>query len=408
MTFQSLEQLPLEEIRIRASRLREHLREFCPNASGMLIFSRLSIYYLSGSWANGLLWMPLEADPVLLCRKGIERSKLDSPLTQILEYKSYSQLPDLLQEAQTPLGEEVAAEMSGLPWSMGGLLQNRLPQISFVPGDAALNWTRAVKTKWELDKLRLAGARHDQALNDTLPELIRPGMTERAIALAVWDAFYEHGHQGMMRMQNPGEEIFLGHVAAGDSGNYPSVFNGPLGLRGCHPVLPFMGYAGKIWRAHEPLAIDCGFCLEGYHSDKTQIYWQDHSRVSAEAEKAQDFCLQIQEFLADHLRPGAIPADLYRQCVKIALDNDLAAGFMGLGRNKVGFLGHGIGLAIDEWPVLAPSFERPLEENMVLALEPKMGLPGLGMVGVENTFLVTPQGGQSLTGERFGPTFISC
>lgn len=405
MSFVSLEQLPLTEAAARMERLREHLAELLPEASGLLVFSRLAIYYLSGSWASGVLWVPQADEPVLLCRKGVERARLDSPLARIEEFKSYSQLPGLLRDAGSPLGTVAAVEMSGLPWSMGELLRSKLPGVSLVAGDTALAWTRAVKTSWELAKLRLAGERHDQALNDTLPGLIRPGMTEREISLAVWDAYYRHGHQGMMRMQNAGEEIFLGHVAAGDSSNYPSVFNGPLGLRGSHPVLPFLGYAGKVWDRHEPLALDCGFCLEGYHTDKTQIFWAEESVIPEEADRAHDFCVQIQEHLATRLVPGAVPAELYRDCIKIVLANGMGEGFMGLGRNKVGFLGHGIGLAIDEWPVIAPSFDRPLEENMVLALEPKIGIPGLGMVGAENTFVVTREGGVCLTGERFGPAF---
>ena len=405
MSFVSLERMPLAECENRISRLRTHMAESCPEASGELVFSRLAIYHLSGAWASGVLWAPVDGPPVLLCRKGVERARLDSPLGHILEYKSYSQLPQLLNDAGVPLGDTVAVEMTGLSWSMGELLRAKLPGVSLVPGDTALAWTRAVKTPWELAKLRLAGTRHDQALNDTLPRLIHPGMTEREIALAVWDAFYSHGHQGMMRMQNAGEEIFLGHVSAGDSANYPSVFNGPLGLRGAHPVLPFLGYAGKVWQRGEPLALDCGFCLEGYHTDKTQVYWAEESVIPEEAERAQDFCLQIQEHLAARLVPGAVPSELYRDCIRIVLANGMGEGFMGLGRNKVGFLGHGIGLAIDEWPVIAPSFDRPLQENMVLALEPKIGIAGLGMVGVENTFVVTPRGGECLTGERFGPTF---
>lgn len=406
MSFLSLEQLPLTEARERTARLRTHLAELNPGASGVLVFSRLNLYHLSGTWVSGVLWVPLDGEPVLLCRKGVERARLDSPLARIEEFKSYSQLPGLLRDAGAPLGDTVAVEMTGLPWSMGEVLRSKLPGVTLVPGDMALAWTRAVKTPWELDKMRLAGQRHDQALNDTLPGRIRPGMTEREIALAVWDAFYLHGHQGMMRMQNAGEEIFLGHVAAGDSANYPTVFNGPLGLRGTHPVLPFLGYAGKVWERHEPLALDCGFCLEGYHTDKTQVFWAEESVVPEEADRAQDFCLQIQELLSSRLVPGAVPAELYRDCVRIALANGMGEGFMGLGRNKVGFLGHGIGLAIDEWPVIAPTFDRPLEENMVLALEPKLGIEGLGMVGVENTFVVTPRGGRCLTGERFGPTFL--
>lgn len=406
MIFTALEQLPVTEVNDRVTRLCGHLETLCPQASGLLVFSRLSIYYLSGAWANGLLWIPQTGEPVLLCRKGVERAHLDSPLSRIAPFKSYTTIPALLQDFGVPLGNQVGVEMNGLSWSLGELLRSKVPDVNFVAADTALNWTRAVKTPWELAKLRLAGQRHDQALNDTLPGRIHPGMNEREISLAVWDAFYAHGHQGMMRMQNPGEEIFLGHVAAGDSANYPSVFNGPLGLRGAHPALPFLGYAGKVWRRHEPLALDCAFCLEGYHTDKTQIYWAEESVIPEAADRAQDFCIQIQDHLASRLVPGAVPLELYRDCVKIALQNGLAEGFMGLGGNKVAFLGHGIGLAVDEWPVIAPSFNRPLEANMVLALEPKIGLSGLGMVGVENTFVVTSEGGQCLTGERFAPTIL--
>lgn len=407
MSFVSLEQLPISEVNQRLARLRTQLEKFCPAASGLLVFSRLSIYYLSGAWTNGIFYLPMDGQPVLFCRRGLKRVRMDSPLTQILEYKSYGQLPGLLADLDLVLGPEVAVEMNGLNWTMGELLRSRLPELTLVPGDAALQWTRAVKTKWELQKMELAGQRHHQALTQTLVQNLKVGMTEHEIALAIWAAFYEHGHQGMMRMQNMGEEIFLGHVAAGDSGNYPSVFNGPLGLRGSHPALPFMGYAGKVWQEQEPLAIDCGFCLEGYNTDKTQVYWAKAQVVPAEAQKAQELCTQIQEQIAQQLVPGALPADLYRQSLELAEQGGFTEGFMGLGANKVGFLGHGIGLAVDEWPVLAPSFETPLQENMVLAIEPKIGLPGLGMVGVENTFVVTALGGRSLTGDNFDPVLLA-
>ena len=71
---------------------------------------------------------------------------------------------------------------------------------------------------------------------------------------------------------------------------------------------------------------------------------------------------------------------------------------MGFGARRANFLGHGVGLQIDEPPVLAEGFDEPLAGGMVLALEPKKGVPGVGMVGSENTYLVTPAGGRSLTG----------
>ena len=111
--------------------------------------------------------------------------------------------------------------------------------------------------------------------------------------------------------------------------------------------------------------------------------------------------MEVQAYAASQLKPGEIPSEIYAKSMDMAAKAGFAEGFMALGANKVAFLGHGIGLAIDEQPVLAKGFDAPLELGMVLAIEPKMGVPGLGMVGVENTFEVTPQGGVCLTGNSF-------
>jgi hypothetical protein len=76
-----------------------------------------------------------------------------------------------------------------------------------------------------------------------------------------------------LRMESFGEEAFLGHIAVGDSANYPSVFNGPVGLPGVHPAAPFMGAAEIKWYSGSPLTVDCGFSIGGYQTDKTQVYW---------------------------------------------------------------------------------------------------------------------------------------
>ena len=308
----------------------------------------------------------------------------------------------MVQEAGSPLSGVIGVEMSGLTWALGQGLARHLGGHDLRSADGVLQRARAVKTPWELAKMRIVGFRHDRCLRELLPERIAPGMTEREISIRIWEVFFSQGHHGLLRMQNHGEEIFLGHVSAGDSANYPSVFDGPVGLRGQHPAVSHMGYAGKVWRTGEPLALDVGFGLEGYQTDKTQVFWAGACEdIPEQVRRAHDFCITVQGWLAENLRPGAIPGNLFEHCWAWADAEGWGEGFMALGGNKVRFLGHGIGLAIDEWPALAKGFETPLEEGMVLALEPKIGLPGLGMVGVENTFEVTPGGGRCLTGDDY-------
>ncbi len=101
------------------------------------------------------------------------------------------------------------------------------------------------------------------------------------------------------------------------------------------------------------------------------------------------------------LRQGSVPSAIWMHRLTEVKYLGWGDGFMGCGWNGVAFVGHGIGLAIDEHPVLAKGFDLLLEEGMALAVEPKITIPDFGVVGVENTFEVTPEGGKCLTGETF-------
>lgn len=398
MTFVSEERMPAEEIELRHERCRALLSELHPEAGGLLVFSRTNLYYLTGSLANGLFWLPREGAPVLLCRRGLERSRLDSPLEVMRPYRSFSDIPAILAEAGSPLTDAFGVEATGLSWSMGLLFAKRLADYRLVPADRVLERARAVKTEWELVKMRRAGHLHDLCLSRLLPERIEPGMTERDIAHVCLDICLDLGMTPISRSSGPGVELMFGHVSAGDSGIYPSFYDGPLGLRGLHPSVPYMGSPLKVWEKNEPLAVDTAFCFEGYNTDKTQIFWSGPARtIPEQARIAHQLCLDIQDRAAAEARPGTPASPLYANALEQARQAGFEDGFMGLGGNKTVFLGHGIGLQVDEYPPLAKG-ERLLEAGMTLAIEPKIGLPGFGMVGIENTYEITEQGGRPLTG----------
>lgn len=400
--FEAISRIPTEELIRRQNAVRRHLQTVAPEAGGILIFSRLNIYYLSGTFGQGVLWLPLEGDPVLLIRKGVNRARLESNVETILPFKSYSELPELCADAGSPFAPTVAAVMAGLTWQLGNMLASKLKDYSIVSGDHAVALAKMVKTEYELDIMRRCGEKHHRCLYEILPTRIKPGMTEREISHKAWEVFFEEGHMGILRMQAHGEECFLGHVAAGESGNYPSGFNGPLGLMGEHPASAFMGNEHKVWNPGEPLLLDIGFQLEGYHTDKTQAYFAGaDSAKTDEIRMAHDFCVEMQEWMCATAKPGVTPESLYLHCVQEAEKRGFAEGFMGLDENKVPFVGHGIGLTIDEFPPVAKGFDVPLEKGMVLALEPKQGIPGIAMVGVENTFEITEDGCRCITGDRY-------
>lgn len=398
----------LEELETRWDRCRRLLQEHIPAAEGIAVFSRLNIYYFTGTFGNGLFWLPLEGEPALLCRRGWDRARIESPLGHIAPFYTYKDVEGLLREAGSPMGRIVAAEMNGLSWMLGNSFMKYLAGREFVPGDTVLSIARSRKTPWEIEKIRIAGRKHETCLVDLLPGLLRKGMSEFEIAHAISHLFFGQGHHGILRMENYGEEVYLGHISIGESGNYPSVFNGPLGLRGVHPAVPHMGSKHVHWEEGMPLSVDNGFMHEGYQTDKTQVYWLgDRASISSPVRAAFDCCVEIQSLIAGHLRPGVPPSDVWQLSLELARKKGFEHGFMGLAGNKVGFVGHGIGLAIDEYPALANGFDLPLEAGMALAIEPKIGIAGVGMVGLENTFEVTPGGGTCLTGEQHAIICVS-
>ena len=110
--------IPSQELISRWDRCRTLLQRFSPQSQGILLFSRLNIYYFSGSFASGILWLPLEGDPILLCRRGIERAKIESPLQHIYSFSSYGDIHTILEDLGHPLPDLVAAEMNGLSWAL--------------------------------------------------------------------------------------------------------------------------------------------------------------------------------------------------------------------------------------------------------------------------------------------------
>jgi Xaa-Pro aminopeptidase len=166
-------------------------------------------------------------------------------------------------------------------------------------------------------------------------------------------------------------------------------------MLGLSPAFPLLGGTRRLSR-NDIIFVDAGFSYGGYYTDMTRIFCL--SRPSQAAADAHALCLQVQEAVRRRLKPGAVPGEIYEEVYETVIQpQGTGENFMGFGSNQVPFLGHGIGLVVDEFPAIAKKIRVPLEKNMVIAVEPKKGLPHIGLVGIENTFLVTEQGGEKVT-----------
>ncbi len=134
---------------------------------------------------------------------------------------------------------------------------------------------------------------------------------------------------------------------------------------------------------------------EGWLSDQTRTFAV--GQPPADMVAAYDLAVAVLRAVEERLGPGAVPSSLYELSEQMAAGAGLAEHFMGAGTERVRFLGHGVGMEIDELPILAPGFDEPLVEGNVVAIEPKFVFPGRGAVGIENMYAVTATGFETMT-----------
>jgi Xaa-Pro aminopeptidase len=219
-------------------------------------------------------------------------------------------------------------------------------------------------------------------------------MTELELAGQLEGYARSLGHQGIVRMRLWGSELFYGHLLSGAAAALPSYLASPTGGTGPSRCTAQGAGFNKI-RKNEPILVDYVFAFDGYLSDHTRIFCV--GELPDQLKRGHEAMLEIQEQVKDRALPGTASGQIYQLMVELAEKKGVGEWFMGVGERRIRFTGHGIGLELDEYPFLASRQKLKLEKNMIIALEPKLIVPGKGVVGIENTNLVTDQGLEPLT-----------
>ena len=388
--------IPLSELEARISSFRNMMAVSNPEWEIAAIFSKINQYYFTGTMQDGMLLIPREGEPTLWVRRSYERSQDESLFPSIKPMKSFR---DAKKEFKT-LPDTVYLETEVVPLGLYQRFNKHFPFKEFKPVDQQLATVRAVKSDYELSLMRKSGKIHQRVAEDLLPNMLQEGMSEADLAVTIFKTLVEEGHDGLTRFGMFDNEMVVGHVGFGDSSIYPTYFDGASGTRGLSPAAPVLGSRQRKLKTGDLVFVDVGCAFNGYNTDKTMTYMFGSS-LPQHAIETHHKCVEIQNEIAKMLKPGAIPSQIYHRIMD-NLDEDFLENFMGFGPRKVKFLGHAIGLLIDELPVIAERFDQPLQEGMVFAVEPKNGIAGVGMVGIENTFIVTPRGGECITGDSPG------
>jgi Xaa-Pro dipeptidase len=389
-------QVPLIELQSRLARFRKTMELENQDWELAVIFSKINLYYFTGTMQEGMLLIPRNGEAVLWVRRSFERACIESQFMAIHQMESFRDAAVF----QHSIPDCIYLETEFVPMAMYQRFQKHFPFKEVKPADAVIAKVRSRKSKYELAIMEQSGIIHAKVLQEMVPSLLKEGISEAEFALEIYNALVKEGHQGHVRFGMLDTEMVIGQIAFGESSIYPTSFNGPGGNYGLGPAAPFFGNRNRKLKLGDLVFVDIGCGVNGYHTDKTMTYMFGEP-LSPAVISAHDQCVEIQHEMATLLRPGIQPSFIYETVMK-KLSPEFLDNFMGFGNRQVRFLGHGIGLTVDETPVIAKGFDEPIEEGMVFALEPKKGIKNIGMVGIENTFIVSPEGGKCITGDNPG------
>lgn len=358
------------------------------------VMQSADLFYLTGTIQSGTLYVPAQGAPLYFVRKDAERARRESPLEHVVALESLRDLRGALIERGYPAAARIGFEFDVLPVATFERYRKLFGAATCLDASALLRQLRMIKSPYEIEQMRAAGGQANrvyQAARRTL----RLGMTDIELAAELERVARLEGHPGIIRMRSFNGEMLYAHVFSGADSAIPAYLDTPLGGVGVHPSFG-QGAGFRRISAHEPVIVDTGSFHNGYLADQTRVL--SIGALSDELLRAYDAMVEVQTLMKNLVAPGVIWAEVYQRCRALAEQLGYAEHFMGFGRAQAGFIGHGLGIEIDELPIIAPSFQdQVFEIGMVFAFEPKAVFPGLGAVGIENTFVLHDTGLEALT-----------
>jgi Xaa-Pro aminopeptidase len=225
-------------------------------------------------------------------------------------------------------------------------------------------------------------------------KILKKGMTEIEFGGLLEAVAKRYGHEGLLRVRSLNYEAYTWHVLSGVTGGIVSQSDSPMGGLGLSPAFP-VGASLKKMRAHEPILVDFGTCFHGYQADETRMF--SIGRMKQKFIDAYKVCKEIHDAVLEETRPEADCKAIFLKTLRMAEKLGYKDSYLGPPGLQTRFIGHGIGLELNELPFIAQGQHYPLEEGMTFAVEPKIVFPGEGSAGLENTVLVTKNGYEILT-----------
>lgn len=375
-----------EEIALRTGRIAECMRR--DGIDAMLIGANANIYYASGRMYRGYVYVMADGRVIYF----VIRPDVFAPNPDVAVIRKPEMIPAELKARGLEMPGNIALELDPLPYSDVMRLQKVFGDSRVANASPLLRECRQVKTPYEIAQMMEDGM-HQCAVYHKIPQLYRRDMTDLEFQIEIERLLRLEGNLGFLRVSGNLMEINLGSVIAGANADVPGPYDFAMGGAGVSPALP-CGACGEIMRVGETVMVDVNGCFNGYQTDMTRVW--SIGEITPPAMNAHECSRRILRELEKMALPGVEVCALYAKAEEIVADAKLEPYFMGHNQHAP-FIGHGVGIELNETPAITPRCKDKLKDGMTLAIEPKFVIPGVGAVGVENTYVVRADGLENLT-----------
>lgn len=375
----------ISDLQLKWDRIQQAMQK--TGADACLLSVDVNLYYTTGQIYSGYFYLPTEGAPWFFIKRPNEL-KGDH-----IEYiRKPEQMIEIFAERGIKMPDKLLLEADELTYNDYIRLQSVFQPKETGNATTLMRTLREIKTPWEISQFRISAEKHAKTYSE-VPDCFRPGMTDLEFQYEIEKRMRQNGSIGIFRAFGANMDIFMGSILAGKNAEAPSPFDFALGGSGMNAACP-LGANGTILKDGTAIMVDMAGNYTSYMTDMTRVF--SVGKLPEEAYRAHQTSLIIQNEIENAARPGVVCSELYNIAANIAEREGFCANFMGT-KQQAKFVGHGIGIQINELPVLTPRSREELQPNMVFALEPKFVIPGVGAVGIENNFLVTDSGLEKLT-----------
>lgn len=365
--------LSIKERTIRTKKLQTLMKEASIDA--MLITSNVNLLYIFGEVFVGAAFLAQEGDVMFFVRK-------PQIYTDHKEIKYIRKIEQIEEFISVDDYQNVAFEIDEESYSDIERQKKIFHNASIANATSILRKARMIKTDVEVANIRSTAKKHIEVYK-SIPKLYKDGMTDVELQIEIEREMRLNGSVGLFRTFGNAMEIHMGSLISGNNADAPSPYDFAMGGAGSE-ALP-LGSNGTLLEKGNPIMIDMAGNYGTYLSDVTRTFSVD--KVNEEAYRLHNLSILMHKEIMMKAKAGDSCADIYNKSIEMAKEHNALQYFMGY-TQQAAFVGHGLGLQINEMPVLTGRSKDILQENMVIAYEPKFVLAPYGAIGIENTYLI--------------------